>query len=347
MLPILTFLLALRLSTGYDLKQYCQDVATKGGKRPDLFCHPTLNNGFVSCQIDTNGQVARGTELECPDDLFFSTEVKACVKERESDCASNFRDKSLAQELCEAHPAHRQGRPMLICDDENPHSFVNCPPNRAMAAIMSCFGDLMFDETRGECVAERDSDCQGKIESGEPEKGDMRVCPPGLSSNDVRDECHHDPDEPLPPVVCRPRYLYHPEKADWEGARVLCEAERGQLAIITNTAAQGRIETKYGHLKEFWIGLTDIEREGQFRWVNGESLGMTRWYRSQPSKSYPNNEHCGTFNYWGKDGKWGDRNCLDSRPFLCETMVCRPAKSRFPKNYPSNYWGPLLDPYKM
>ena len=34
-----------------------------------------------------------------------------------------------------------------------------------MAAIMSCFGDLMFSEKRGECVAEKDSDCQRKIES--------------------------------------------------------------------------------------------------------------------------------------------------------------------------------------
>ena len=54
---------------------------------------------------------------------------------------------------------------MLICHDEDAHSFVNCPPNRSMAAIMSCFGDLMFSERRGECVAEKDSDCQRNIES--------------------------------------------------------------------------------------------------------------------------------------------------------------------------------------
>merc|ERR1712042_134725 len=25
------------------------------------------------------------------------------------------------------------------------------------------------------------------------------------------------------PAICRTRYLYHPEKADWEGAKMLCE----------------------------------------------------------------------------------------------------------------------------
>merc|ERR1712168_1554173 len=124
--------------------------------------------------------------------------------------------------------------------------------------------------------------------------------------------------------VCRTRYLYHPAEAE-----------------------QGRIASRFGRLPEFWVGCTDIEREGQFRWVNGQGLGFARWYRSQPSKKYPNNEHCVTFNYWGKDAKWGDRNCYDSRPFLCETMVCKPARGRFPSGYPGAFKGPLRRPYEF
>jgi len=147
--------------------------------------------------------------------------------------------------------------------------------------------------------------------------------------------------------VCRTRYLYHPEEADWEGAKALCEMEGAQLAVITSEAEQGRIASRFGRLPEFWVGCTDIEREGQFRWVNGQGLGFARWYRSQPSKKYPNNEHCVTFNYWGKDAKWGDRNCYDSRPFLCETMVCKPARGRFPSGYPGAFKGPLRSPYEF
>jgi len=148
-----------------------------------------------------------------------------------------------------------------------------------------------------------------------------------------------------PPAECRPRYLFHQEKSDWEGARAICEIEGGQLAVITSEREQGRIASRFGKLAEFWIGATDIEREGQFRWVNGQGMGFARWYRSQPSKSYPNNEHCVTFNYWGKDAKWGDRNCFDSRPFLCETMVCRPVRNRFPTGYAAHFKGPLRSPF--
>merc|ERR1719334_984023 len=147
-----------------------------------------------------------------------------------------------------------------------------------------------------------------------------------------------------PPAACKARYLYHPEVADWEGARAICELEGGQLAVITSEREQGRIASRFGKLKEFWIGATDIEREGQFRWVNGQGLGFARWYRSQPNKKYPNNEHCVTFNYWGKDAKWGDRNCYDSRPFLCETMICEPMRNRFPTGFPGGFNGPLRSP---
>merc|ERR1711962_843237 len=37
-----------------------------------------------------------------------------------------------------------------------------------------------------------------------------------------------------PRITCRPRYLYHPERADWESARVMCEMSGGQLAVLSS-----------------------------------------------------------------------------------------------------------------
>ena len=47
-----------------------------------------------------------------------------------------------------------------------------------------------------------------------------------------------------PPAECRPRYLFHQEKSDWEGARAICEIEGGQLAVITSEREQGRIASR-------------------------------------------------------------------------------------------------------
>ena len=41
------------------------------------------------------------------------------------------------------------------------------------------------------------------------------------------------PQSPQNGAVCRTRYLHHPEKADWEGAKAICELEGGQLAVIS------------------------------------------------------------------------------------------------------------------
>ena len=50
-----------------------------------------------------------------------------------------------------------------------------------------------------------------------------------------------------------------------------------------------------------------------------QSWGFQNWYKSQPNPG--KSEHCVTFNYWGKkNSQWGDRKCLLSKPFLCETM---------------------------
>jgi len=162
-----------------------------------------------------------------------------------------------------------------------------------------------------------------------PDVGEMRLAPAGAPGS-------------RPRITCRPRYLYHPERADWESAKVMCEMSGGQLAVISNPMIQRRIGSRFGEFEEFWIGATDIEREGQFRWVNGQSWGFQNWYKSQPNPG--KSEHCVTFNYWGKkNSQWGDRKCLLSKPFLCETMVCAPVKRRFPNRYPGSFKGPIVD----
>jgi len=296
------------------------------------FCHPDETSCGVVCKRD--GDEVTGRVVECDEDKdeYYSTTATGCVAKNVTNCETEHAEKPSINDTNEAE-------------------------------------DLAFYDDLVKGTSE--SDTQQSTVSG-LDASEMRVGPGGRSYQDSRvltvlqgegaDDAPIYPANPpfkrredprVPPAspqngaVCRTRYLHHPEKADWEGAKAICELEGGQLAVIASEADQNRIMSRFGKLREFWIGATDIEREGQFRWVNGQGLGFARWLSGQPTRKYPNNEHCVSFNYAWRDGKWGDRNCYDSRPFLCETMVCKPARGRFPSGYPGAFKGPLRSPYKF
>jgi len=134
---------------------------------------------------------------------------------------------------------------------------------------------------------------------------------------------------PVPSVRCRSQYNMHPEKMDWFSANDVCLAEGGHLAVIRTESQQSLISSRYARNYDFWIGLNDIDREGEFRWVNGEGLGFANWADKNPSSVFPNDQDCVTYNFCNKQrtkcwrGLWGDWDCSVSKPFLCETKVCR------------------------
>jgi len=295
-------------------------------------CHPDDTSCGVVCKRD--GANVTGTIVECDEDKdqFYSATAKKCVGEGVDSCETT--DVKLKEELPKKYTTNADD--LAFFDD-----FVKetaevdkqqSTASRPDAGEMRVGPNGQYRDSRIQTVLQGEGADDAPIYPANPplaRHGDPRV----------------PPQSPQNGAVCRTRYLHHPEKADWEGAKAICELEGGQLAVITSEADQNRIMSRFGKLREFWIGATDIEREGQFRWVNGQGLGFARWLSGQPTRKYPNNEHCVSFNYAWRDGKWGDRNCYDSRPFLCETMVCKPARGRFPSGYPGAFKGPLRSPY--
>jgi len=66
----------------------------------------------------------------------------------------------------------------------------------------------------------------------------------------------------------------------------------------------------------FWIGLTDIEVEGTFRWQDGTLPNYTNWNPLEPNNE-GGNEDCGQI--WGIRGRqWNDEFCGFSYFFICE-----------------------------
>jgi hypothetical protein len=66
-----------------------------------------------------------------------------------------------------------------------------------------------------------------------------------------------------------------------------------------------------------WLGLTDQQIEGTFRWVTGEPLVFENWFPGEPN-NFNNVEDCVEIDISLSDGKWNDLDCVSSRIFVVE-----------------------------
>ena len=72
----------------------------------------------------------------------------------------------------------------------------------------------------------------------------------------------------------------------WNSAKTDAEARDGRLAVL-NTQEKIQFANAYldstGQWPEIWIGLSDAENEGEWRWINGQLLGASAWNPGEPS----------------------------------------------------------------
>ena len=111
-------------------------------------------------------------------------------------------------------------------------------------------------------------------------------------------------------------YKHHSEMKNWADASRICKSEGGHLAIEDSRAIHSYMVKAFGNKGQFWIGLSDTKKEGQWVWVNDENLGKGYWHSAQPDNA-GGNQDCAVYN-WGGKGTWDDQNCLDQKAFLCQ-----------------------------
>ena len=63
---------------------------------------------------------------------------------------------------------------------------------------------------------------------------------------------------------------------DWEDAQDQAAGEEAHLVTVTNEAEQIWLEAIFGP-GPYWIGLTDVLKEGEWVWVTGEPVTYTNW----------------------------------------------------------------------
>lgn len=124
-------------------------------------------------------------------------------------------------------------------------------------------------------------------------------------------------------------YYIYPEKLTWSEAKAYCESVGGHLATITSKEEQEFIkkyivESDYSNSR-FWIGATDAEKEGTWKWVTGEVFNYSNWGKGEPDNT--SEQDClAIYNYKYTAnssavidiGQWDDVWNSEKYYFICE-----------------------------
>ncbi|XP_065146227.2 uncharacterized protein [Paramisgurnus dabryanus] len=106
-------------------------------------------------------------------------------------------------------------------------------------------------------------------------------------------------------------YFISSESKSWSDSRSNCRERGADLIIINNRDEQDFISKKSG-TDNFWIGLSDIEVEGRWKWVDGSRLSTSFWKATQPQGV--EDENC-VVNHLSV---WSDYFCHVAFKFICE-----------------------------
>lgn len=102
------------------------------------------------------------------------------------------------------------------------------------------------------------------------------------------------------------RYYLFDEDVAWNEAKASCEVKGGHLATVSGQTEQWLLNSlrEQGSLDNYWIGASDAESEGNWKWVTDEAFDYTCWDDDEPD-NYDGAEHCAAL-FGREDGRWGD-----------------------------------------
>ena len=113
----------------------------------------------------------------------------------------------------------------------------------------------------------------------------------------------------------------------WTRARSECARRGGRLAVLET--ADENLEV--GQLVErfidaaFYLGISDRDEEGVWRWIDGSLLSYEPWADGEPNDA-GGGEDCVHSNWSHGTGAWNDIRCGAAQPFLCEFPPEHPAR---------------------
>jgi len=103
-------------------------------------------------------------------------------------------------------------------------------------------------------------------------------------------------------------YSVYETGLSWYDAESYCESLGGHLVTIISADEQNFVQTliKDGKKMQYWIGATDEETWGIWKWVTGEKWEYTNWGSGEPSNSKYYNKDGEHFLAMRLTGNWND-----------------------------------------
>uniref|UniRef100_A0AAY5KPB2 C-type lectin domain-containing protein n=1 Tax=Esox lucius TaxID=8010 RepID=A0AAY5KPB2_ESOLU len=114
-------------------------------------------------------------------------------------------------------------------------------------------------------------------------------------------------------------YFLSTKTTTWEESRQDSLWREADLVIINSEEEHIFL---FGLKLRSWIGLTDKDEQGTWKWVNGTVLTKGYWHSGQPD-NFQNQEDCAEI-YYGEDNPvetWNDLSCGATLNWICEKVV--------------------------
>ncbi|KAF7249118.1 hypothetical protein EYD10_04923 [Varanus komodoensis] len=99
-------------------------------------------------------------------------------------------------------------------------------------------------------------------------------------------------------------YYYSPNKETWENSRHICRNLNADLVVINSGQEQDFLVFNKQYKQSHWIGYSDLENEGSWKWVDGTNASYKYWASSEPNNN-SGEEDCAVLEEEG-NYKWHD-----------------------------------------
>lgn len=115
-------------------------------------------------------------------------------------------------------------------------------------------------------------------------------------------------------------YLLANERVTFSEAEKICKNIGGYVATITSEQEQDFIYQNYlidGILDSYYLGGTDEENEGEWKWITGETFTYSNWDYGEPNGwgMEGKEDH---LTVYSNSGKWNDTNQSAKEGYICE-----------------------------